>query len=151
MPVQPTLPSIGHSIGRFNAHYACALPMSAPPCCRMKTPQIRRPPFAKMFGHGPFNFLYQSRTRYADLAPRFHETCEVVQVEVIRPVVDEGVDADNGVEEILRERKGAGIGMDGEHAIFQAGIADPLYIFGDAAPKVGGPNLNAEFATEEDG
>ena len=42
------------------------------------------------------------------------------------------------------------VGVDGEDAVFDAGIADALESFGRAEPEVGGPDLHAEFAAQKD-
>jgi hypothetical protein len=58
--------------------------------------------------------------------------------------VGDRIDAYDGVEEVRGERQRAGVGVDRENAVRDAGIADALAVVGD-------PNLHAEFAAQEDG
>ena len=48
------------------------------------------------------------------------------------------------------ERQRPRVGVDGGHAIVDAGVADPLLVLGRAEPQVGGPHLDAELAGQED-
>ena len=89
---------------------------------------------AKMLGKGAFNFLNQPSARNSNLAARLHKPCQVVQVEIVGPVVAEGINTHDGVEELRCERQRPGIGMDREHAVLQACIPDSLDILRDAEP-----------------
>jgi len=68
----------------------------------------------------------------------------------VRPIVNEGIDADDRVEELVCERQRPSVCMDRKNAIFDARIPDALEILRGAEPQVGGPNLHAEFAAQED-
>ena len=57
---------------------------------------------------------------------RLHELGEVVEVQVVRPEVREGVDADDGVEEAGGERQRPGVGVEREHAVLDPGVPDAL-------------------------
>ena len=116
----------------------------------MQAPEILGPPLAKMVGKRTFDFPHQPGTRNSHLAARLHEPSEVVQVQVVRPVVEEGVNAHDGVEEVRGERQRPGVRMDREHAVLDAGIPDALEVLRGAEPQVGGPDLHAEFAAQED-
>ena len=150
MPVQPDLPAIRHGVGQFNVHDACPFPVPAPPSRRMQAPEILGPPLAKMIGNRTFDFLHQSGPGNSHRAARLHKLSEVVQVQVVRPVVREGIDAHDGVEELRGERQRPGIGMDRKHAVLDAGIPDALDVLRGAEPQVGCPNLHAEFAPQKD-
>jgi hypothetical protein len=79
----------------------------------MKTREFRGPPPAKMFGKGTFDFLNQPSARNSYLAAWLDKPCEVVQVEIVRPVVAEGINTHDGVEELRCERQRPGIGVEG--------------------------------------
>src|SRR5216684_4083875 len=100
----------------------------------MKTREFRCPPPAKMFGKGTFDFLNQPSARNSYLAAWLDKPCQVVQVEIVRPVVAEGINAHDGVEELRCERQRPGIGVDRENAVLHAGIPDSLDVFRDAEP-----------------
>src|SRR6516162_4344569 len=102
-----------------------------------------------MFGNRTFDFLHYSGPGDSDRTARFHEMREVVEVEVVRPKIREGVDTHDGVEEVRRERERSGIGMERENAILDAGIQNSLHIVRGGNPQIGGPNLYAKFAVEK--
>src|ERR1700682_3738264 len=100
----------------------------------MKTREFRGPPPAKMFGRGPSIFLNQPSARNSNLAAWLDKPCEVVQVEIVRPVVAVGINTRDGVEELRCERQRPGIGVDRENAVLHAGIPDSLDVLRDAEP-----------------
>src|SRR5215469_13081843 len=110
----------------------------------MKTREFRGPPPAKMFGKGTFNFLNQPSARNSNLAGWLDKSCEVVQVEIVRPVVAEGINTHDGVEEIPCEGQRPGISVDREHAVLHAGIPDSLHVLRGVEPQVGCPNLHTK-------
>ena len=128
VPVQPSSPAIGHGAGRIDFHDPCSFPVSPPPRRRMKTPEILGPPPGKMFGNGTLDFPDQSRACNPYLSPRLDKSSEIVQVEVVRPVVAERIDRHDGVEELRRERQRPRIGLDRVHTILHAGIPNPLVV-----------------------
>ena len=87
VPVQPELPAIGHGVGHLDVHDARPFPVPPPPGRRMQAPEILGPPLAKMLGNGTVDFLHQPGPGNSDLAARLHKPGEVVQVQVVRPVV----------------------------------------------------------------
>src|SRR5215471_10593926 len=100
----------------------------------MQTPEFRGPPPAKVFGNGTFDFLNQPSAGNSYLAARLDKPCEVVQVEIVRPVVAEGINTQDGVKELRCERQQPGIGVDREDAVLHAGIPDSLDVLRDAEP-----------------
>ena len=58
--------------------------------------------------------------------------------------------AHDGVEELRGERQRPGVGVDREDAVLDAGVPDALEVLGGAEPQVGGPDLHAELAAQED-
>ena len=48
------------------------------------------------------------------------------------------------------ERQRPRVGVDGGHALLDAGVADPLLVLGGAEPEVRRPHLHAELARQED-
>ena len=101
-------------------------------------------------GTGVVDLLHEPGAGDAHRAARFHEPGEVVQVQVVRAVVEERVDRHDGVEELRGERQRAGIGVDREDAVLDAGVPDALQVLRGAEPQVGGPDLHAELAAQED-
>ncbi len=100
----------------------------------MQTPEILGPPAAKLFRKRTFDFLNQTSTRNPYLAAWLDKPCEVVQVEIVRPVVVEGIDTHDGVEKLRAKRQLSGIGVDWEHAILDAGIPDSLQVLRNVEP-----------------
>src|SRR5258707_12598520 len=100
----------------------------------MKTREFRGPPPAKMFGKGTFDFLNQPSARNSNLAAWLDKPCEVVQVEIVRHVVAEGINTHDGVEELRCERQRPGIGVESEHPVLQAGIRDSWDVRADGEP-----------------
>src|SRR6267378_2739185 len=47
LPVQPELPAAGHGVGRIDHHDSRPFPVPAAPRCRMQSPEILGPQFAK--------------------------------------------------------------------------------------------------------
>lgn len=103
-----------------------------------------------MFGKRTFDFLNQPSARNPYLAAWLDKPREVVQTEIVRSVVAEGINTHDGVEELRAERQLSGIGVDWEHSILYTGIPDSLQVLRDVEPEVGGPNLNPKFPAQED-
>src|SRR4029079_7259264 len=95
MPVEPKLPAIGHRFGQRDSHNARALPMSLQPRCRVQAPQIMGPPRLQMLGNRSVNLSNQSGPCDTDRCAGLHELSEVVEVQIIRPEVAKGVNADD--------------------------------------------------------
>jgi hypothetical protein len=151
MPVEPDLPAVWHRFGQLDIHDARPLPLSPQPRRRVEGPQILGPPRSQMFGNSPFDLSNQSGPGDADGCAWLYELSEVIQVQVIRPVVVKGVDAHDGVEEAGGKRQRPGIGVDREHAVLYPGILDALNVLCGANPQVGRPHLHAEFTSQENG
>ena len=100
----------------------------------MKTPEIRGPPLAKVPGNGTFDLPHQPGTGDSHLTSCPHKPGKIIQVQVVRPIVRVGIEANDGVEEFRAERQRAGVGMDRKNAIFHTGIADPLDVLRRAEP-----------------
>src|SRR6266508_3952540 len=94
--------------------------------------------------------LDQPGTGDAYRAAGLDEPGEVIEVEVVRAVIEERVDGHDGIEEVGGERQCPGVCVDRKDAVRYAGILDPLKVFAGAEPQVGGPDLDAEFATQKD-
>jgi hypothetical protein len=60
---------------------------------------------AKLFRKGTFDFLNQTSTHNPYLPAWLDKPCEVVQVEIVRPVVVEGIDTHDDVEKLRAERQ----------------------------------------------
>ena len=69
-----------------------------------------------MLRHGAVHFLHQTGTSDGDHAARFHEAREVAEIQVVGAVVHEGVDGDDDVEECVRKRQRARIGVNWNYA-----------------------------------
>ena len=150
VPVKPDLPAVGHRVGQFNVHDACAFPVAAPPRCRMETPEVLGPPLLKMIGNRTFDLLHQSGSGNSHKAAGPHEMGEVVQIQVVGPEVRERINAHDGVEEVPGEWQRPGIRMDRIHAVQGARVPDALDILRGADPKVGCPDLHAKFTMQKD-
>src|ERR1700680_1759180 len=103
-----------------------------------------------MLGNGAIDLLHQPSTGTSHLAPWLHKPGQVVQVQIVGSVVDEGIDRNNGVKEVNCEWQGPRIGVNWEHAIIDPGISDSQSVFRDVKPQVRCPNLYTKFATQED-
>jgi len=71
----------------------------------------------------------------ADLCAVPNKPTEVFEIEVIGAEIVVGVDADDGVEESVREREGVCLGVDWEYARSLAGLLDALPVAGGVNPK----------------
>src|ERR1700682_2174769 len=100
----------------------------------MQAPEIVGPPLAKMPGNWTFDFPHQPSTRNSHLSSWLHKSSEVIQIQVVRPVVWEGINAHDRVEEFDGEWQRPGIGVNREHPILDAGIPDSLGVFRRAEP-----------------
>src|SRR5262249_34842150 len=98
-----------------------------------------------MIGKLPFELLNQSCPGHADLTTWLHKMSEVVQVQVVRPKIVEGVHAHNGVKEIAGKRQGPSVRMQRKHAVPYADVSDALQVLRSADPQVRGPNLHAKL------
>ncbi len=125
LPVEPGLPSIRHRVGHLDGRDACSFPMFLPPGCRMQAAHARFPPSSKMIRNGPLDFSYQPGSRDPHRATGFHKSGEIVQIQVVRPVVDERVDADDRIEEVRGERQRPCVRPDREDAILDPGVPNP--------------------------
>src|SRR5205807_1741056 len=102
------------------------LPVAAPPRRRMKAPgEILGPPPLKVIGNRTVDLLHQPRPGDRYRATRLHEPREVVQIQVVRAVVEERVDRHDRVEELRGEWQRPRISVDREHAVLDAGVPDP--------------------------
>src|SRR5439155_6452565 len=102
-----------------------------------------------MLGRSPLDFSHQPSTGNSHWAARLHKPCEVVQVQIIRPVVRKAIDAHDSVEELSGERQRPGVRMNRKHAVFDPGIPNTLHVLRGAEPEVRCPNLSAEFSPQE--
>src|SRR4051794_26890575 len=112
----------------------------------MQAPEIGRPPFAKMLRNRAFDLLHQPCAGNPNLASWFYKPGQVVQVEIVRSVIDQGINRDDGVEEVLGERQRTRIRMYREHTVLHARVTDSLEILRCTKPQVRRPNLHTEFA-----
>src|SRR5262245_31439955 len=103
-----------------------------------------------MLGNGAIDLLHQAGAGNSHLASWLHKPGQVVQVEIVGAVVDEGIDSNNGVKEVNPEWQVPRIGMHWEHAIGDPRISDSLSILRDVKPQVRCPNLYTKLAMEED-
>ena len=67
----------------------------------------------KMLRDRAFDFLCQPSARNSDWASWNHKPSEVIKVKIVGPVVIEGIDTNDGVKEIRRERQRPGVGVQG--------------------------------------
>ena len=118
----------------------------------MDGPEILGPPFLEVLGNRTIDFLHQACSRNSDYAARLHELREVIEVQVVgSAAVREGIDADDRVEELGRERQGSGVGVNRKDAILDGRVPHALESLRDVVPQVGGPDLHAELAPKKDG
>jgi hypothetical protein len=150
VPVQPPFPAIGHGVSHLDLHDASAFPVLAPPGRRVNTAKIMRPPLGKMLGNGTFDFLNKPGPGNSHEAVRLHKSGEVIQVQVVRAVINEGIDGDDRVEKLRGERKRTCIRVDWKDTLLHAGIADPLEILCGTEPQVSCPYLNSVFTVQKD-
>ncbi len=98
-----------------------------------------------MLGNGAIDLLQKPGTGDSNLALWLYKPGQVIQVKIVCPVVDDGINTNNGVKEINPEWQGPRIGVNREHSIPDPGIPDSLSVLGDVTPEVGCPNLHAKF------
>ena len=150
-PVQPEPPAVGQGVGHRDVQDAAPLPVPPPPARRVQAVRhFRSPPLGQVPGDRVVNLAQEPGQGDAHRTARLDEPGEVVQVQVVRAVVHEGVDGHDGVEESLGERQRPGVGADREDAVLDAGVPNPLDVLRGAEPQVRRPDLHAELAAEED-
>ena len=71
---------------------------------------------------------------------------EIVQIEIVRPEVIEGIDTDDHVEELPGEGQQASVGVNGEYQVAHAGIFHADEILVGAGPEVDRPDFDPELA-----
>ena len=103
VPVQPELATVRHRIRDLDVHNFGALPVAAPPGCRVHAPEMVRPPILKMFRNNAVDLLHEASPGDADSSARLHESGEVVEVQIVGPVVLEGIKRQDDVEEFVAE------------------------------------------------
>ena len=103
-----------------------------------------------MVRNGTFDLLHQPGPCDTEQAARLQKASQIVQIQIIGPVVDERIDAHDRVEELRGERQRSRIRVDRKHAIVDVGIPHALKVVRGTEPQVGGPHLDPEFATEKD-
>ena len=103
-----------------------------------------------MFGQLSVEFPDQSRPCDPNRAALLHKTSQVIQVQVVGPVIEKRVDADYRVEKPVAVRQRSGVGMDRKDPVRHAGVTHALEILRGAEPQVRGPHLHAKFAAQED-
>ena len=79
-----------------------------------------------MLGHRISYFLHQSGTRDSYLATRLDKPGERRQVQIIRTIIHERVNANDRVKKFGGERQGAGIRMNGKNVLFYPSILNAL-------------------------
>ena len=104
-----------------------------------------------MVGQGMGDLLRRGRGDHAELASPLEQLGQVV-LQVVHIGAEEvvAVEADDGVEELLRIRQRPRVGMDREDAVLEAGLTDALRVVGRVDPEIGRPHLEAELLGEED-
>src|SRR5262245_63384007 len=111
----------------------------------MECPEVLGPPRLQILREGTIDFLHESSAGDSDRTARLHEMREVVEVEVVRSKIREGVDAHDGVEEVRGKRERPGIGMQWENTFLHACVLNSLHIIRGGNPQIGSPNLDAKF------
>jgi hypothetical protein len=106
------------------------------------------PPVAKVRGNRVVHLVDQPRPGDRDRTARLDEPGEVIEVQVVRTVIEEGIDGNDGVEEVRSERQHPRVGVDWEDPVRNAGIPDALEVLRGVEPQVGGPDLHAEFVED---
>lgn len=150
LPIEPDLPTLGHSVRQLDRQKAGAFPMASPPRGGVQAPHARLPPGAQVLGNGARNFLHQTSAGNRDPTTGFHKAGEVTQIEVVCPVIDKGIDRHDEIEKVGGERKRARIRADRENALVGAGIPDALKILRGVEPQIRCPHLGTKFAVQKD-
>ena len=57
----------------------------------MQTPEIVRPQIAKMFRNNAVDLLHEASAGDADSFARLHESGEIVEVQIVVPLIREGI------------------------------------------------------------
>ena len=123
--------------------------MMSPPRSRVQCPEVLGPEGSKVIRNSPVEFAGQSGSRDSDGAANLHELREVVEIQIVRPEVGEGINTDNGVEEARGEGERSSIRVERKHAVLDAGITDSLRVLRRMEPEVRGPNLHGKLSPQE--
>src|SRR4051812_43889703 len=94
------LPAVSERIGGLDIQNARLAPVLAPPLCRMEAPQIACPPLTKMWRNGSPDLPHQTCSGYSYLTSRLYKPGKVVQIEIVGPKVNEGVNTDHGIKKL---------------------------------------------------
>jgi hypothetical protein len=103
-----------------------------------------------MLRHASFDLLHHTSPGDAKHAMWLQKASQVVQIQIIRAVIDERIDRHDGVEELRGERQRSRIRVDRKHAVGNIGIPYALKVVRGGEPQIGRPDLNRKFAAQED-
>jgi hypothetical protein len=93
----------------------------------------------------PAQFLEKARHDHPEKAARTNKLRDISQVEIICAKVMIGVEAEQGVKEVLSKRKRMRLGVNGKDPALQMGRADALPVVARIHPQVCGPDLQPKF------
>src|SRR5262245_44473533 len=115
----------------------------------MQTRHIGSPPLAQMFRNLTVDLLHESGPGHSNLAARLNEARKIVEIQIIRAVIEKRIDRNDPIEELIGKRQGPRIGVERENAIIDACIANSLMPLRNAEPEVDGPHLHAKFTSQK--
>src|SRR5262245_28331229 len=116
----------------------------------MQTRHIVSPPFSQMFWNLTVDLLHKSDPGNSNMAARLNEARKIVEIQIIRAVIEKRIDCNDRIEELIGKRQGPCIRVEREDAIIDAGIANSLMPLRNAEPEIDGPHLDAKFTAQED-
>src|ERR1041384_3501509 len=109
----------------------------------------------------PFPPGLQMRRRFDDLMPQagandadaatgFEVFQDIAEIEIVGAEILIGIETDDRIETLMRQRQGVRFGMDRRHEMSDSGRVDAFAVFLRLDPEIGGGDLDAEFLGEED-
>ena len=86
------------------------------------------PPRLKMIRNLAFEFPHKPSPSDSDCSACFHKLSQVTQVQVVRAVVEKGINTHDRVEKLGGEWQRSRVGMNWEDAVVNIRIPDSLYV-----------------------
>ena len=96
-------------------------------------------------------FMEQVRNDDRDGSPRANKLRDISQIEIIRAEVMVGIEADDGIKELVSKRQTVGFGVERKDLLFSFGLANALPVVTATDPQISGLYLQVKFLSQEDG
>src|SRR5579884_668496 len=139
------LPSVGNHISRLYLNQPSLLPVLLPPDRTVKAAPVPLPLGCEVGRKPAGHFLYNAGNDYGNGTAGAHKPCNIAQIKVIGSEVMIGVEAHDGIKELVGKGQAMRLGRDRKDLLLPFGGSNALPVVTCTHPQIGGPDLQVEF------